>query len=84
MRLKTQLEEEFFVPSNGHQKCLDKSLLVWTPKLGKPGKKIFLKVNTDISCKYFSFLAYQRSIKLLYETLDTLIEPLTAFTVRQF
>ena len=37
----------------------------------------------DISCKYFSFLAYQRSVQLLYETLDTLIEALTAFTVRQ-
>ena len=33
--------------------------------------------------KHFSFSAYQRSVQLLYETLDTLIEALTAFTVRQ-
>ena len=30
--------------------------------------------------KHFSFLAYQRCVQLLYETLDTLIEALTAFT----
>ena len=36
-----------------------------------------------ISCEYFSFLAYQRSEQLLYEMLDTLIEPLAAFTVKQ-
>ena len=42
-----------------------------------------MKVNKDISRKYFSFLAYQRSLQFLYETLDTLIETLTAFTDRQ-
>ena len=46
------------------------------------GKKI-VKVNKDIWCKYFSVLAYQRSVQLLYETVDILIEALTAFTVRQ-
>ena len=48
----------------------------------KLGKKRFVKVNIDISCKYFSFLVYQRSVQLLYETIGTLIEALTAFTVR--
>ena len=43
---------------------------------------MFVKVNIDISCIYFSFLAYQRSVQLFHETLDTLIEALTAFTVR--
>ena len=56
--------------------------LIGAPKLGKPGEKIFVKVN-----RYFvqilSFLAYQRSVQLIYETLDTLIEALTAFTVKQ-
>ena len=47
--------------------------LFWMPKL----------VNIVISCKYFSFLAYQRSMQLLYETFDTLIEDLAAFTARQ-
>ena len=42
-----------------------------------------MKVNIDISCKYFSSLAYQRSVQFLYEALDTLIEALTAFTVRR-
>ena len=56
--------------------------LIGAPKLDKPGKNFFVKVK-GISCKYFSFLAYQRSLQLLYETLDTLIEALTAFTVRQ-
>ena len=42
-----------------------------------------VKVNTDISCKYVSFLAYQRSVQPLYEILDTLTEALTAFTVTQ-
>ena len=37
-----------------------------------------MKVNKDVLCKYFSFLAYQRSI--LYETLDTLIDALTALS----
>ena len=32
---------------------------------------------------YFSFLAYQKSVQLLYETLNTLIEALATFTVRQ-
>ena len=41
-----------------------------------------MKVNIDILCKYFSFLTYQRSVQLLYETLDILIEVLTAFTVQ--
>ena len=53
------------------------------PKLVKPGKNSYMKVNIDNSCKYFSFLAYQRTVQLLYETLDTSIEDLTAFTVRQ-
>ena len=58
--------------------------LIWALKLGKTGKKVFCESkHMDISCKYFSFLAYQRSVQLLYETLDTLIEALTAFTVRQ-
>ena len=35
-----------------------------------------MKVNIDISCKYFSFLAYQRSVQLSYETLGILIEAL--------
>ena len=52
-------------------------------KLGKPRKKKFVKVTIDVSCKYLSFLACQRSVKLLYEGLDTLIEALAAFTVRQ-
>ena len=55
--------------------------VIWEPKLGKPGEKNPCK---QILCKYFSFLAYQESVPLLYETLDTLIEALTAFTVRQF
>ena len=54
-----------------------------TPKLNKPGKNFLVKVNIDISCKYFSFLAYQRTVQLLYEILDTLIADLTFFTVRQ-
>ena len=29
------------------------------------------------------FLDYQRNVQLLYEMVDTLTEPLTAFTVRQ-
>ena len=37
--------------------------------------------SKHVSCKYFSFLTYQRSIEILYETLDTLIEALPAFTV---
>ena len=37
-----------------------------------------MNVNKDVLCKYFSFLAYQRSI--LYETLDTLIDALTALS----
>ena len=53
------------------------------PKLGKPGKNSYMKVNIDNSCKYFSFVAYQRTVQLLYETLDTSIEDLTAFTVIQ-
>ena len=57
--------------------------LIWVPKLGKPEEKVFVNVNIDILCKCFSFLAYQRSMQLLYETLDTLIETLAAFTVRQ-
>ena len=52
--------------------------LILAPKLGKPGKNFFLEANMDTSRKYFSFLAYQRSVQLLYETLDTLIEALTA------
>ena len=36
--------------------------------------KIIVKVNIDISCKYYSVLAYL--VQLLYETLDTLIEAL--------
>ena len=51
--------------------------LIWVSR----GKK-FVKVNTDILCKYFSFLAYQKSVQLLYETFDTLIEAITAFIVR--
>ena len=47
------------------------------------GKQIFVKVNIGISCNYFSFLANQRFVQLLCETIDTLIEALTAFTVRQ-
>ena len=39
-----------------------------------------MRVNTDILCNYFPLLAYQRSVQLTYETLDTLIEALTAFT----
>ena len=50
-------------------------------KLGKPGKKtFFVKVNINISCEYFSFIVYQRSVQLLYEILDLLIG-LTAFAV---
>ena len=40
-----------------------------------------MKLNIDISCKCLSFLLYHRSVELSYETLDTLIEALTAFTV---
>ena len=54
-----------------------------TPKLSISGKKRFVKISIDISRKYFSFLASQRSVLLFYETLDTLIEALKAFTVRQ-
>ena len=51
------------------------------PKSGKSGeKKKNVKVNIDVSC---IFLAYKRSVQLFYETLYTLIESLTAFTVRQ-
>ena len=46
------------------------------------GKK-FVKVNIDTWCKSFSFLAHQRNVQFLYDTLDTLIEALGAFTVRQ-
>ena len=46
-------------------------------------KSFFVKVNIDILCNCFSFLVYQRSVQLLYEMLDTLIEALAAFTVRQ-
>ena len=46
-------------------------ILIWVPKLGKPGKKFHVKVNIDILCKYFSFLAYQGSVQLLYEKSDT-------------
>ena len=42
-----------------------------------------MKLNIDILWKYFTFLAYQRSVQLLYELLDTFIEALTAFTIRQ-
>ena len=56
--------------------------LIWGYKLVKPGN-FFVKVNMGILNKHFSFLAYQRSVQLLYETLDTLIAALTAFTVRQ-
>ena len=42
-----------------------------------------MKVNIDISFKYFSFLAYQRSVQFLYEMLDTLMEALIVFTDRQ-
>ena len=52
--------------------------LIWVPKLGKPRKK-FAKVNIDILCKQFPILAYKKVKRLLYETLDTLIETLTAF-----
>ena len=38
-----------------------------------------MKISIDIWCKYFSFLTYQRSVLLFYETLDTLIEALAAF-----
>ena len=47
------------------------------------GKTFFVKVNINILCKKFSFLVDQRSVQLLYETLDTLIEALTACTVSQ-
>ena len=57
--------------------------LILSPKLGEPGKRFFVKVNMDILCKYFSFLAYQRSVQLLYETLDTSIDALIAFAIRQ-
>ena len=53
--------------------------LILAPKLGKPGKKFFVKVNIDILHKYFSFLAYQRNVQFLHEMLDTLIAALTAF-----
>ena len=52
---------------------------IWVPKLGKPGKTNFVKVNID----NLSFLPYQRSVHFLYEKLDMLVEALTAFTVRQ-
>ena len=42
---------------------------------------IWVLCETDILCEHFSFLAYQRSVQLLYETLDTLIEALTGFSV---
>ena len=54
--------------------------LIWVPKSGKSGEKI-VKVKIDVSCIFF--LAYKRSVQLFYETLYTLIEALTAFTVRQ-
>ena len=38
-----------------------------------------VKINIDILCKYLFVLANQRSVQLLYEMLDTLIEALTAF-----
>ena len=54
----------------------------WVPKLVKPEKKVFVKANIDIFRKYFSFLAYQRSVRLLYETLETLRKALRVFIVR--
>ena len=41
-----------------------------------------MRKKKDISWKDFSFLVYQRSVQLLYETLDTSIGVLVAFTVR--
>ena len=35
-----------------------------------------MKVNKDVSCIYFSFLAFQRGAQRLYETKDTLIKAL--------
>ena len=56
------------------------------PKLGKPGGKTYIKANifhVNIFHVNTFFLANQQSVKLLYEMLDTLIEALTVFTVRQ-
>ena len=39
--------------------------LIWKPKLGKPGEKHPCE-SKQISCKCFSFLAYQKSVQLLY------------------
>ena len=36
--------------------------LIWAYKLGKPGKNFFMKVN------YFFFLAYQKSVKLFFQS----------------
>ena len=33
--------------------------LILAPKLGKPGKELFVKGNIDVSCKCFSFLTFQ-------------------------
>ena len=44
--------------------------LIWARKLGKPVGKIFVKLNLDISCKYFSYLAFQKIVQLICETLD--------------
>ena len=43
-----------------------------------------MKGNIDNSCKYLSFIACQRSVKLLQETIDTLIKALTAFKSGSF
>ena len=60
------------------QQCADyMGHLIWKSKLCKPGKMF-----CENKLKYFSFLAYQRSLQILYEMLDMLIETLAAFTVR--
>ena len=50
-------------------------------KLSKPEKNLFVKVNIYIL--YTFFISMPKKCTTLYETLDTLIEALTAFTVRQ-
>ena len=47
-----------------------------TSILGALRMFFLLKANIDILCLDFSFLAYERSLQLLFETLDTSIEAL--------
>ena len=44
---------------------------------------LVVKVDVEISCDYFSFLDFQRSAQVLYETLNSLVAALVTFTARK-